>query len=1773
MPPTNQDLLQPVPPQTAASPKKRIQPFNNYARQWDPMMPKVDYEARRDFYFNTYVAPHYKNDADRQTGQQKFNTLTERKPLLTTGEKIAMPAAIAAHEFFAKATDIAKPVVEYPFAGKTKAWLDQELTKSKQTDVNDVNHLQKLAAREGTQTSVSLGKAGGDLAEMGVELEALGGVSGAAGALAEGLGVVKAGTFTAKSIALQNRVLMGGNTFGLYEGLHDERGLGHSFIDGSYAAGFGQGALWEWAGTGNSRAWRTIKHTAVGAGLGAAQSSPDVRGEGALLGGVGGVAFGVISGTHPKEAELRRALTPGDTKPLPAVADSKLADSVMQSTSKASREMKPQALNIDESLHGVTVRVSDGQGAPAEIKVAPYAEARALDQINQVTMAGGRIEGIDYSTSHGDTLNRLLRMQNTLENGSKNVNKSIVSETKTLAVPKPKVEATNPTYTALQNADDVIRTHKNLPKTSALYPDLVKARREAKNQLTQLGDQIAWAANKSGSSNEERKHLRYWLTTLVNNRGLSTGDKTVNEAITRLAYKSEMRDLIPLKFQDTFDIAQGQVPKGATFENNYFSHAKQYQSLQKVAQRRSPDELIAMSKILSGIQGGEPKFETGRMQGDYTDRLRTYQKLYKDSLGYPEVGQVLPATQRPAWDSARQRMLDTETKTALEQKKESLETPKPKSNNSPTGPANRKSFPDLSVRVEHENGNVEYMSKEQQRSADPFYQVEPNKFDEEPTPREIPDLEDLEPSEIDQVMQQEIADKSRGIESPGVMEEFLRTGQWSKDSRPGKFAQKTFEDTARIPATETDKLTFGDNARIEDGLLKVYVPGHVLADMYGADAYYMPSRISEELEKLGFKNTPDEVMNYILDAKDRWIDPMNGNLLASPGKGMVVLPAEDPVSSEFHELLHHAMDHVSGLLGFHPEHFGLSDASTKTIGQIGDAFGKVSTYNGAERGDLNEEAFVHAATAVVKGDKEALYGMGMVDTSVQQVIRMVDEMSHKALTKLAQRPDWQELRYVKDRFQTVRNNAAQNISYTLRTAADKLGFDFFPGEAGTVDMVKDGSQHRFKDKNEAFKYLLNIDDSPEAPSYTMSLEQIGVLTDSPILARFSPSRSGVTLEPSADAKGWEGRMAATELFRPIAPWVAKAQRMLDQSWSGVQKISLLDSYKKVSGAFQDSSLKIDNQRDEFAKDLKTFKSEKLYDVFNFLSTEQRFWPHMQSKYNMSSADMVHVGELDKKLRALDSESHLGIYNYFVKELPILRRNGWKTEGIYPTLSDPKKASTFYRGMLEGRFKPQDTHAGRFINYVLKASQDKALEGPVSELTSVINTKDRDGNYVLGPIRGSMERYVNYMTNRPDVSQKMINSAVSGLQDGILNQFKRINKHLPAKLQLPEEFEYPGSAINKLMSLSYVSGLGLRASVPIRDALQVVTNALPVIGFRNFARGALKGLNPEGWQAAQDAGALLHRANIGELYGDIYREIPPGGSGKLDKAVEFSNKLLAPSRWGHNVGRAIVYHGTLETANKSIRDLRAGKITPAKFETDTGLWFLDKSERERYGTMAVDKTLEPKELANRIALDMTDRTLWAYRRGEQPGMLRTGAGRIFGQYGMWPLNYGEFLRTLGARSLEGGHVSRAAITASATFLGVSLAAYDTLDKGMGVDAGKWMFLSPAGYAGGPNMEFLQALMKSPEESKDGLEARKTVAQYPLNFVPGANQMRSTLETINNPDYWDPFTNTPTDKGWLKLSGFRPVDDKEVQREDSWTVDQRIRHEAGFNTGPEDTDTVK
>jgi len=835
-----------------------------------------------------------------------------------------------------------------------------------------------------------------------------------------------------------------------------------------------------------------------------------------------------------------------------------------------------------------------------------------------------------------------------------------------------------------------------------------------------------------------------------------------------------------------------------------------------------------------------------------------------------------------------------------------------------------------------------------------------------------------------------------------------------------------------------------------------------------------------------------------------------------------------------------------------------------TAEEIGAQLMQHVAYSKGLKPQMIEEAFVHAATAVRTGDVNYLARLAYWDTSIGNVLRMVEDFSSKALDRAALEADTIPVRQAKRALDHVMVKASSDrMAQLIRLGRETDGLAFYSPEEQTWKYIN--AEGRFQTSKNFGSLVDHMEDLASgqdfAPSASIWAEMRGLRGEMNPRGLGPTENMPMPEHSVGQDQKWVGWKAMEGAFRPMLPWVADLDTKLNDAFGKTgQRLPIYEKVKAVDDALKAGDDWLTNQK-ELAADFLKGNPKKLYSYMDALTTTKEHWAGMADKLQLTPDDLKNLSRAEEWLRNFQNDTHIPAFNYLRDQLPRLRGFNFNPDFVYGRGAKlPSDMSFFHKAIAEGTLDPKDAHLGRFFNFLIREGFEKKFTGgAINELKKVVDLKDGEGKYVLGVDRWPLNNYVNYVRGIPDVTQQVITRMSADFGRTMGEQFKKINPYLPDGFKLPEEVNYPGSIFNKLMTMSYVGALGARPAIFVRDVFQAATTTLPVLGIKNFIKGAARGLTSEGFARAEEAGALLNKKNIGEMYGDVFNELPAGGN-TFDKALKLSSKLLAPSRWGHNVARAIAYNGEFDSTFEAVQKYRAGVIDADRLMRDTSIWFYDKPEINKILQMATDQGIPTEEVARRSALQLVDLTLWPYRRGAQPTLLRTGAGRIFGQFGMWPLNYMDFLRRMATKVSD---FHGPALRTVGTWMGANFAAAATMEGLFHADVGKWFWLSPAGFGGSPHLELAQNLFKMAEETQEGREARRKVMEYPLDFVPASNEIKTILKSIDEggPAFTD---DGHISDNFTRILGFKPLNETHEQRLQDLSPEDRIRYEFGYPT---------
>lgn len=891
-----------------------------------------------------------------------------------------------------------------------------------------------------------------------------------------------------------------------------------------------------------------------------------------------------------------------------------------------------------------------------------------------------------------------------------------------------------------------------------------------------------------------------------------------------------------------------------------------------------------------------------------------------------------------------------------------------------------------------------------------------------------------------------------------------------------------------------------------------------------------------------------------------------------PGTPGVLLRDDWDRPTLWHEMLH-ANSYSAGLM----EHFPtlVPDVDKGTALSIAKGLSDHFTaYSVSGPSEMINEAYTHAAQAFRFNDTEYLNFLAKLDTSLRQVARFVNGTSQGILDTLdIEGLESKAKRDLQRSTMDLVRRTDRNVIGLLQQAVHETGTGldaWFDPARGWVLKDSETSERVFKNLDKLWDHMLIFDRNDSAPSYSFMPDKAGVR------GGLGPVGKGPNGAAPPNAELPTGSMMAgtalSALWRPMLPWAASAHEAVNKVLR-VKGLNL-DIYGKVR-AVDEAAMKSDAWRREWFKKgadiLQHFDQPKMYDVMQYLThTPVERTQKLMTALKFTQDEALRAEQFGGLLDELEKETGINTKEFLRSTYPKLRGASYDPTFVWGPGISEKNAGFWEKAVrYDGTFEPRDLHAGRFYNFLINSGVEKKFTGEaLGDLNKVINAKAGDQYLIPPTIRYPLQNYHNYMRGLPDMSTKFMNDALTGFFNFMNKRIAQVNEFMPEGVKLPVMVTPPRQLLNRFTLMSYVGGMGARPAVMLRDSMQALTGGLTVLGPERFNRALQLAMTSEAGEFAKKAGALLEGSNPGELYGDIFREMPPGGKGWFDKLARWSNMLLSPSRWGHNFGRRIVFMGEYTDALDTISKLRES-VDPERIKSGripkeavnlhdllykTTLHFADGPRQAQLIGEALDLSKPVEGVAKKFGLEAVDITQFPYRRGTQPLALRYGVGRILGQFGVWPANYIDFAQRLGRKWANNPQFYSKNV---AMWAAVNYAASSAFESA-GVDSSRWFWQSPMGFAGSPHYQFITNLMVAPENSQQGRDARKAVLEYPISFVPAEAELQGIIKAIEDEGFteWPPSQST-----LLRTLGFKPL----VQHQQDYDFQQWTRHQLGFKAG--------
>jgi broad specificity phosphatase PhoE len=774
-----------------------------------------------------------------------------------------------------------------------------------------------------------------------------------------------------------------------------------------------------------------------------------------------------------------------------------------------------------------------------------------------------------------------------------------------------------------------------------------------------------------------------------------------------------------------------------------------------------------------------------------------------------------------------------------------------------------------------------------------------------------------------------------------------------------------------------------------------------------------------------------------------------------------------------------------------------------------------------------EEVYAHSLDAIRTGNAQKIQDFVEADTDHETYMQWFRDRTQDHLDIAAEKPDSIYKRAYERSLNDANNRATRyldDINNYYSQSGRQLGLR--DGDYTITD--SDGARTTYPSRESALRAL----DEHHEPLSAPELVGLDSLPDN--VPRFARSirppdgnrpTGGDPTEPAlSGVRPARGRLDLLSAFiRPFHSWLAGVAER--NNWP-----ELYDAFRAVD----DAQVEFNNFTRPYVAEIKDTLAkapgERQKDYYTWFATPEarRLGVEQKLLFKPEEVEMLK-GVQEKILDPLANEFNgVSLNDYVNKVLPQVARAG----DVWKAFPDSKTDSFMVRKLKMGQVDPDEENLLHLVAHYLQFGAknkfvDPALDAASDEVYSKVpvELEGRDKPIKIpraGNLLPILSRHLDALRGKPDYTNEIVKGVMEGAANGINAGLEKVNSLLPKSMQIPKITELSEDPLGKFTLFQYAGTLGLKPATLIRDSLQYFITSYPIMG--NYAFTGLKKVFPtlkmgsgeakNLWDTARQYGALIEKSDLSSLYAASEDESAHIGE---HSAENFAKWTLGMIQFSHNANRLAAFWGHDAQVYDALDRFRSTQDL-GKFNRQSGMWFLDKPLMEKFNHEL--QTLGPEDetdFTHRVAAKLVEASQWNMRRGAQPMLYDYSLGRLFGQYGTWPLNYIDYARRFAAASDKGAAMQ--GLTRLVLAHGAILAA----GQATGIDSGRWVFTQPAAdWQGGPMFQMMLDMPKALDfDTAEGTEARHSIREefFP-GMVPGGVEAERLYEALatNDPDFW-------------------------------------------------------
>jgi GNAT superfamily N-acetyltransferase len=323
-------------------------------------------------------------------------------------------------------------------------------------------------------------------------------------------------------------------------------------------------------------------------------------------------------------------------------------------------------------------------------------------------------------------------------------------------------------------------------------------------------------------------------------------------------------------------------------------------------------------------------------------------------------------------------------------------------------------------------------------------------------------------------------------------------------------------------------------------------------------------------------------------------------------------------------------------------------------------------------------------------------------------------------------------------------------------------------------------------------------------------------------------------------------------------------------------------------------------------------------------------------------------------------------------------------------------------------------------------------------------------------------------------------------------FRRVLENLPVDGKSVATAAAADKLVDVLTGAVYSSTMGFRPALALRNASSALVMAWPLYGGNGrFVEAITRAMTREGLQEAIQAraisvgqGARFSQPEVEAALRDLLPE-------KLMRMNEVGMTLYESA---DQFTRSVTYHAAKMRAEDAIvrfvKDVegaspKAVEAAKRRLITDSRMFLHSPDVVDDFLRRAGQNPNLAAQFAGKQASDVTN---FLYGRGMQARWMRSVGGRLFGQFGTWPMWYLDYLNRMATRIGQNGYAGEAMRLLARHAL-VNAAIVGAGKEVLDVDLSRWASYGSLFYSGGPGLTALagaSTLMRGLGEVTSGNE---------------------------------------------------------------------------------------